>query len=89
MEALVVVHVDPARDLAGAAMAAFAQAVLVQGADAHAGTEDGAKSRVHGQSIRARVVEDAGAQVCYLLLISLMSNTIAWAGPIGERGSLP
>ena len=70
-------------------MAALAQAMLVQGADAHAGTEDGAVGVVHGQSIRARVDVDAGAVGSYLLLISLMSNTIACAGPIGERGSLP
>ena len=70
-------------------MAAFAQAMLVQGADAHAGTEDGAVVAVHGQSIRARAGGGAGAYGTYLLLISLMSNTTACEGPIGERGSLP
>jgi hypothetical protein len=54
VQALVVVHLRPARDLAGAAVAAFAQALLVQGADAHAGTEHGTVSRVHARDVTPR-----------------------------------
>jgi len=70
-------------------MAAFAQTGRVEAANANAGTENGAKRKIHADSKARTGSGPVRDQNDYLTVISLMSNTTAWAGPIGERGSLP
>jgi hypothetical protein len=53
VQALVVVHLRPVRDLSAAAQAAFAEALVVEVADTDARTEHGAEEESHGITISA------------------------------------
>jgi len=50
-QALVVVHLAPARDFRGGSVTTQAQAVVIQRADADAGAEHGAENGVHGRVV--------------------------------------
>jgi hypothetical protein len=69
-------------------MAAFAQAGFVEAADADARAQNGAKKLIHSNSKSRTGSGPVRDRNDYLTSMSLTSNTTAWAGPIGERGSL-
>src|SRR5690606_4516351 len=90
VQALLVAHLRPAGDLGDGAQAALAYAVRIQRAHPDAGAEHDAVIRRERHGCRDRRTGATGAAAgTYLTLTRLMSNTSAWPGPTGERGSLP